>query len=550
MPHSFRLTALIAIGLAMLVQSACAAQTVTESPDPIYKLEGTVVNAETGRPIPRALVELYYTGRGAVLTGPQGEFSFDKLPKGSAMLRVQKPGFFELGATHGQRYYLQNFEVGPDSGKLVLKLEPECAISGEVTDENGDPVEGVAVEALAWRIIEGRRQLMPARGSVRTDEDGLFHMAGLESGKYVLTVKAAAAARRLLGAQSSKASQSYPMVVYYPGVTDMASATPINVTPGQHAHAQFSLSLAPAFKLSGTVVGIANFKQVSSPMLVDAMEQPLVSSNRWDAQTGAFEFPPLPAGVYTLRVYAIADDNHRSAMKQTVTLNRDVSGLTLAMNASVTIPVSVRTEFTEQQDCPGVLLGSKSQDCKQFPAMVTLMSDESRNVLMQAAPENGDDPSTLALHSVMPGKYRVQVHPRGQGYVRSVRSGTTDLLRDDLVVPAGGTVPPIEVVLRDDGAKIDIHVQAENFPKLLHILLLPEFAPSQRALSFNSLGSNSVEYAGLAPGDYKVLAFESMDAIEYENPEVMQKYSAKTARVTLTAHGSSSVTVELIREGE
>jgi hypothetical protein len=137
-----------------------------------------------------------------------------------------------------------------------------------------------------------------------------------------------------------------------------------------------------------------------------------------------------------------------------------------------------------------------------------------------------------------------------QAYVRSARSGSTNLLRDELIVPAGGTVPPIEVVLRDDGAKVDIHVQAEKLPPLVHILLLPEFAPSQRALSFSASGSDDVQYAGLAPGDYKVLAFESTDAIEYENPEVMQKYSAKTAHVTLTAHGSSKVTVELIREGE
>jgi hypothetical protein len=549
MAHFCRLTALIAIGLAMLAHSVCTAQSTTESRDTVSKLEGTVVNAETGRPIPRALVELYYMGHNAVLTGPQGEFSFDKLPKGSAMLRVQKPGFFELGATHGQRYYLQNFAVGPDSGKLVLKLEPECAISGEVTDENGEPLEGATVEALAWRIVDGRRELMPARGNVRTDEDGLFRMAGLESGKYVLSVKAAAAARRLLGVQSSKASQSYPLIVYFPGVTDMASATPINLTPGQHAHAQLSLSLAPAFKLSGTVVGVANFKQISSPMIVDAMEQPLASINRWDAQTGAFEFPPIPAGVYTLRVFAMAEDSHHSAMKQTVTLNRDVSGLTLAMNANITIPVSVRTEFTEPQDC-SIAFNVKIQDCKQFPPMVMLMSGESRGAFVRAEPENADDPSTLALHSVMPGRYRVQVHSGGKGYVHSVRSGTTDLLRDDLVVPAGGTVPPIEVVLRDDGAKINIHVQAEKLPQVVHILLLPEFAPSQRALSFNSSSPDGVEYSGLAPGDYKVLAFESMDAIEYENPDVMQRYSAKTARVTLTAHGSTSVTVELIHEEE
>src|SRR5690349_4038600 len=39
-------------------------------PEFIYKLEGTVVNAQTGQPIPRALVELFTSGRQVVLTGP------------------------------------------------------------------------------------------------------------------------------------------------------------------------------------------------------------------------------------------------------------------------------------------------------------------------------------------------------------------------------------------------------------------------------------------------------------------------------------------------
>lgn len=544
------LTVLVVIGLVFWPQLALAVQSTPEASDSTYKLEGMVVNAETGRPIQRALVEMYSMGKQAVLTGPQGEFSFDKLGKGTVMVRVMKPGFFALGQ-HGPTFSMQNVEVGPNRNQVVFKLEPECVITGEVTDENGEPVEGATVEALGSHVIEGYRELVPERSGIRTDEDGLFRMAGLQPGKYFLSVKAGGAARRILGAQSGKTNQSYPLVVYFPGVTDFASATPIDLAPGQRAHAQLSLSLVPAFRLSGTVIGIANFKQVSPPMIVDAIEQPLSNGTRWDSGTGGFEFPSLPAGTYTLRVFAMADDNHRSTIKQTVTLNRDTSGVTLALPTGATIPVSVRTEFTEQRDCSMLIFGNgKNLDCKQFPALVTLTSVDSRRMQSQAQPENTDDPSTLALRGVMPGRYRVQVHPMVQAYVRSLRSGTTDLLREDLVVPAGGNVSPIEVVLRDDGAKVKIHIEGENLPPLMRILLLPESAPNQQAVSLNSSGTDDVEYSGLAPGDYKVLAFESPQDIEYENPEVIEKYSAKTARVTLTAQGSTNVTVELIREGE
>lgn len=545
MVRYFRPTALIVMILAAWAQLACVAQSVAGNPDATYTLAGTVVNAETGRPIPRALVELYSMGKKAVLTGPQGEFSFDKLSKGSVMVRVQKPGFFELGSRQ-QMQAAEYVVVGPDSGKVVLKLQPECAIAGEVTDDNGEPMEGVIVDALASQIMDGHRQLMPVRGSARTDEDGLFHMAGLQSGKYILSVKSGPAGRRLLGLQSSKGSQAYPLIVYSPGVTDPAAATPVDLAPGQHAHIQFSLSLGPAFKLSGTVLGAANFKQVSPPMIVDAMERPLASANRWDAQTGAFEISPLPAGVYTLRVYAMTDEGHSSSLKQSVTLNRDISGLNLAMTAGVAIPVSVRADFTQPQHCTSHV--GAAIDCRQF-ALVNLMSAEPGQIVAQAQPDKADS-SILAFQNVMAGRYRVQVYPLVQAYVRSVRSGTTDLLQEELVVPAGGNVPPIEVVLRDDGAKVKIHIQAEDAPPLVQILMLPEFAPSQRALNFKTSPGSDFEYGGLAPGDYKILAIASPEEIEYGNPEVLQKYSAKTARITLTSNGTTNVTVELIREGE
>src|SRR5882672_6008717 len=64
------------------------------------------------------------------------------------------------------------------------------------------------------------------------------------------------------------------------------SATPLNLLSGEHAQAQFSIPLIAAFKLSGTVSGIAGYKQVSRPMLADATDRPLFSANRWDSQTG------------------------------------------------------------------------------------------------------------------------------------------------------------------------------------------------------------------------------------------------------------------------
>jgi hypothetical protein len=545
--------ALISLGLAVSAQPGMATQS-TNSADPgvLYKLEGRVINAETGRPLPRALVEVYMERKLAMLTGPEGEFAFDKIPKGTYMVRAQKPGFFDPSG-RGQQSPLATVEIGPQTGKIALKLAPECVISGAVVNDEGESIEGAVIDVLISSIVEGRRQVVPVRNSVRTDEDGNFRIAGLQSGKYFVSVKAGPASRRLLGELAKNRAEAYPAIVYFPSAGDLASATAFDLAPGQHGEARFALSLVPAFKLAGMVAGTAGYKQVSNPVIMDATERPLFGASRWDGQTGAFEFPALPSGTYTLRVYAMAEDNHPSWVRQSITLNRDIPSLNLALQPGATIPVSVRTELNSKplpSNCYGGFIGidGKALDCSKVSAMVMLSPAEMSHMKFRAEAES-DDPSAMAVRGVMPGRYRVEVMPMISAYVRSVRCGGVDLLREELIVPAGGNVPPIEVILRDDGATVKVHVQGES-PEHARILLLPDFAPYQRPPMLDVSSAGDREYGGLAPGEYKVLAFDSMEGIEYGNPEFLAKYSSKAARVTLSAHATSNVTVELVHTGE
>ena len=99
-------------------------------------------------------------------------------------------------------------------------------------------------------------------------------------------------------------------------------------------------------------------------------------------------------------------------------------------------------------------------------------------------------------------------------------------------------------------AAVKVRVQSDGPEKEGRILLLPEFAPSQPPIIIGVELNKEREYSNLAPGDYKVLAFDSLDAIEYNNPEFLAKYSMRAARVTLAEKTTSPVTVELVHTGE
>src|SRR5689334_798281 len=92
----------------------------SESHAGVYTLQGTVVNSVTGKPIARALVKLASEHK-AVLTGPEGDFSFAAVRAGRLSLAISKPGFFRPGDTPYQSRPLA-VSLDADSAPLLIKL--------------------------------------------------------------------------------------------------------------------------------------------------------------------------------------------------------------------------------------------------------------------------------------------------------------------------------------------------------------------------------------------------------------------------------------------
>ena len=62
---------------------------------------------------------------------------------------------------------------------------------------------------------------------------------------------------------------------------------------------------------------------------------------------------------------------------------------------------------------------------------------------------------------------------------------------------------------------------------------------------------NEFSVSGLAPGEYLVFAFDSIDGMEYGNPDAFAPYASQAAHITLTGNQRGQVSLDLIpgREG-
>jgi hypothetical protein len=523
-----------------------------------FKVEGVVVNSLTGNPLPRVLVQV--AGRVA-LTGSEGEFSFDGIPGGMAQVTAQKPGYFPPGARMPGWSVGPAIEVRPDSGKVTLKLAPEAVITGHVTGVDDEPLEGASVQVLAYLSMnDGPQRLMAARGGARSDEDGNFRIAGLPAGRYYVALRTAGISRGIFAAQSSKTNEAYPAMIYYPGVEDLAAASMVDLAPGQHLETLFSLAMRPAYKVSGAVVTSGEWKQVNPPAMVDSAGQSLLNAETFDAKTGTFEFRAVPAGTYTIRLRGTDAEDRPHLSNQKITVSKPVAGLKLFLKPGINIPVVIRTEFTKPREdthatCGHALPGggSGTSDCSEYPAArIELLATDGTGMGFSTNYEPMKDLG-VTVRGVLPGKYLVRAQAAGRtvigGYIQSVRSGGLDLLQEPLVVAESGSVPPIEVVVRDDPAALKVRLRTEKPGQSATVLLCPEGALLLSPMHKMTI-TTEMYFAPLAPGSYKVFAFDSIDGIDYFRPEALAKYAAQAARVTIAANHESSVIVDVIHTGD
>ena len=327
--------------------------------DEKFTLRGHVVNAVTGEPVNGALVVLIAGGRQAQFSTPDGTFEFGGLLRGRYMVEAKKPGYFserDLGLVRGPME--SNYDV-PAEEDAVVKLTPEGVIYGRVEDEKGRPVEGLNVQAEMWVVADGKRQLQPGRVNVQTDDEGNFRIAELRPGDYFLKYSenggtrtiirdAGAGARRRRAGQASEANQGYG-TQYYPGVSDVATASTIHVRAGLAVPVQQKLERLRLYEVSGVVKGgpaDGGFSLMLTTGSGEAHGRTEVFAN-----TGEFRITAVPPGRYLLAARA-ADPANQGPVRRLgelvaqtlIEVNEDVSGVGLILGHAATIGVQIRDE--------------------------------------------------------------------------------------------------------------------------------------------------------------------------------------------------------------
>lgn len=498
-------------------------------PIQVRTLSGTVVNSVTGEPIPRALVQVFLNPPIAVMTGPDGRFDLPKVPADHAVsIGAERPGY-------GSRNGFQRQMVGSGENNITIKLTPQGGIRGRISEEGGQPLEGIQVQAIAEQIVAGRKQERTV-SATSTDQDGQYEFDGLEPGDYF--VRTLLHRLYMTLAPLPAAEQAYPGE-YYLDAPDRSGAQLLQVSPGETAEADFTLSPVRTFRVSGILAGGDRFGRLMLKHL-DGDWEPIPL--RFNRGTGRFSFLSVPAGSYKLEFRSFgrrkggSDDIYA---ERRLDVNADVTGLEIVPQPLANIVVNI---IRPPAASSGILNASAD-------AVQVLLTASQSNIGYGSTTANrqGAAPSPLEIFSVPPGTYHVAVHTYGSDCLDSVTSGSADLSNGDLNVSPGVQPQPITVTLSNDCATLNVSVRTDGRPAPVEVLMVPESGGGEPKVVSVAPDAN-FNMMGLRPGDYRVYAFSTLNGLEYTSPDALRKFTAY--EITLNANEKANAELDLIVRGD
>ncbi len=516
-----------------------AAPLNAEQSDSQYVLAGTVVNARTGEPIQRALVELTsfhaasLEGRRtdgvraaqiSTFTDAAGAFRFPSLAPGNYRLAARKPQFVEVADDSGEQSMIT---LDKSRESLRVRLAPLGVIAGKVVDQDGEPVRGVNIVAMTRTVQDGMRLNRFSR-SVSTDDRGLYRLWNLTPGKYYVKAAGRTNSTSVItgGLGTTIATPEGFAPVYAGGAHSIENAEPIVIEPGSEAQADFKIAMEPAYNIRGTLTNFITDKTVTFE-LFSGNEEVSAGRSTLDGSTGRFEIHNVIPGAYTVRATQLGKSRGEAPV---TVIGSDVTGVTLSLSSGVDVVMTLsggargKTVRVPNPDGGDYEIPTPDPGCQ-----ASLISTDLRSAQHYRA----NPPANPVFHDVLPGKYRLSLACFG-GYIASVTSGATDLLANPIIMIQGGIVPPpIEISLKGGGGVLTLTVTLEHPPKQVWALVMPQSTGAgPQVQPAGGGGELQTVFMNLAPGDYTVYAF-STDEIEFRNPQFLQ---------TLT--GGASVKIE------
>jgi 5-hydroxyisourate hydrolase-like protein (transthyretin family) len=431
-----------------------------------------------------------------------------------------------------------------------------AAVAGRVRYDSGEPAAALGVELLkSFYDTSGQKILQPI-GSARTNDLGEYRVFWVSPGHYYLAVTTNQNVGTVLSANGTIVGASSPNevehvaqpTVYYPGTVDLKSAVPIQLSSGDDLRAidvlvpqtQRVLTIRGRVLDSATGQPPRGLNMTLLPRDTSLQRLGLNSdSSGYDSAKGTFEIRDVVPGTYWLQAQAGGIGNNGARLGTTMMLDvaRDLEGLVL--NLSAGIPVSGRLRVEGQALSASPMPTPRVSLRPTRPYALT-----SPSVLVTAD-------GSFTLQNVFVGEYAIVVTPMPTGYfLKEARIGQVDVLGRPWVIEETSVRDSLEVVLGSNAGNIEGKVvDSRSQPAAgIQAVLVPDESRFRNELFINAVTDQEGRFAlrGVAPGTYRLFAWEYVEANSFFDPEVLRRYEQQGVPVRVREGETAVLEVKII----
>ena len=517
---------------------------------PTARVSGRVLAADTGKPLNRATVTLIAQPSKVVRiaqTDRDGRYQFLNVAAGRYGVTPAKEGYVFVSDNPfagGRGIEVADSEV-IDRHDFVLSRG--SVISGRITDDFGEPMANVMVQAARYQFRpSGARQLiMGSSGNyympAATNDRGEYRIFGLRPGSYYVSARPMDMSRAIpLSASSGMDVDSNDglTTTFYPGTANVGDAQTVLVGLMHEASASFTLVPARMARVSGTIMDSQG--RPASRALVNLRSATGVVG-AWFGGTastvvsadGTFALANVAPGEYTLEVRP----------------NSSLSGQVLT-NEHASVPVSVGGEDLDLAvtTMPGISVSGRvvfeggSAIAHQNLRISAAPEEDARNVVSYIGADGGevgsdgqfDIPSVYGRVVFRTGALPVTV------MLKSVTLNGVDITNTPFDAAKSEDATNLEVRLIDQQSRISGYArnQRGEIQNNYRLVVYPtHLKPGDVTVRFqhnaSPSGTGQFNIGRMPPGEYIGLAVKGVQPGEEWDPDLRKRIEQFGKRFTL-----------------